>query len=161
MKEWFAGLNPRERHILIAGGFVTGLLLLYQLVWSPLSSGVEKRATQTMKLEQQLDWMRQSTAEIRQLRGSRSGTGALPPGQSLLGLTQQTARKQLGSAIKKMQAEGQNGVRMWLEDASFDAIMQWLDILQFKYAIVISDITLEQRKVKGKVNARILLETPE
>ncbi|MCO6413706.1 MAG: type II secretion system protein M, partial [Thiogranum sp.] len=36
MKDWFLGLEPRERKLVTAGAVVLVLLLLYVLVWEPV-----------------------------------------------------------------------------------------------------------------------------
>ena len=41
MKDWFAGLEPRERQLIISGGVVLLVMLLYLLVWEPIAKDNE------------------------------------------------------------------------------------------------------------------------
>lgn len=83
-----------------------------------------------------------------------------PPGQSLLGVADQSAKSgNLGPAMKRIEPEGQHSARVWLEQAAFDDLMLWLQGLKRDYGIHAADIVIERQEAAGRVNARITLES--
>ena len=158
IRTYLDGLNPRERRTLIGGSITLLIFLLYQLVWAPIADGVTAMQDKVNKQQQDLLWMQQAAQEVRQFRSGgrqrprRSG--------SLLGSIERTARSsKLGESIRKVQPEGQNGVRMWLDGAVFDDVLAWLDGLQYQQGIMVSNISIERLSEQGRVNVRLLLET--
>jgi len=156
MKDWFMRLAPRERLMVSAAAVVVIVALLYVLGWEPLASRIahlEQSVTEQQALKQ---WMDQAAVEAKQLRGTsrvrRGGT------QSLLAVVDQTAkRSHLGAAVKRIQPEGQDQVRVSLEQASFDDMVMWLGSLQSQ-GISVIDATMDRQSGAGRVNARITLK---
>jgi general secretion pathway protein M len=162
MKAWLEGLAPRERLMVMAAAAVVVLLLLYSLVWSPLRGGyLELRDTVAMQRDTAI-WMQESAQRLAQLKRSGVRSQGLG-GQSLLSLTDSTARAGgLASALKRVEPEGANSVRVWLEGASFDQLIQWLGSLAERYGVSADTVSLERvADALGRVNARLTLQAPE
>lgn len=159
MKEWFNNLAQRERQMVISASVLIILFVIYQL-WSSFNSHVGKLQDRVDNQQNIQSWMQQASDEVRQLRGA-GATGARPKGkQLLLGLIDRSAKEnQLGASLQKVQPEGQQGVRVWLEKAAFDNIVIWLDTLQFKHGLVITDVSVDSQDITGTVNARVLIES--
>jgi general secretion pathway protein M len=162
MKAWLESLAPRERLTVMAAAAVVVLLLLYSLVWSPLRGGyLELRDTVAVQRDTAV-WMQESAQRLARLkRGGASSQGL--GGQSLLSLTDSTARAGgLASALKRVEPEGANSVRVWLEGASFDQLIQWLGSLAERYGVSADTVSLERvADAPGRVNARLTLQAPE
>lgn len=155
MRLWFNQLQARERQLVIAGLIVFGIFLSYQLIWSPLIDRAERLQDQVIKQTKNLKWMKSSLQEVRQFQGSaRSGqTGPL------LSQVEQTAsQSKLQNNIRKIQPEGEQGVRIWMDNAGFDDILMWLERLQKQHGIEVTDISVERQPEQGRVNLRLLLE---
>ncbi len=156
LQTWLDSLNPRERRLVIGGGIFLLLFILYQITWAPFANGVANMQSKVSKQQQDLIWMQQAAEEVRSLQGG--GRRAVYSG-SLLGLIEKTARqKGLGSSIRKVQPEGQNGVRVWMDKVSFDAVMTWLDELQVQQGVTVSSFSAERTAQEGWVNIRMLAE---
>lgn len=157
IQTYLDGLNPRERRLVIGGAIFLVVFLLYQLTWAPFANGVTNMQTKVNKQQQALLWMQQSAQEVRSLQGG-SGRRPVHTG-SLLGLIEKTARQRgLGSSIRKVQPEGQKGVRVWMDKVAFDAVMTWLDELQLKQGVTVSSFSAESIAQSGRVNVRMLVE---
>lgn len=157
MKEWYAGLQPRERLIVQAGAIALALLLFYATVWDPLTGGARAKAEAVSAEQKQLSWMRQAAEDVKRLRPESEQIAAqLPAGQSLLGVIDQTAKAAgLGAALKRVKPEGDNKVSVWMEDAAFDDVVRWLENLHRSYGVEVDNITVDKKNVAGKVDARI------
>jgi general secretion pathway protein M len=162
MKEWFQGLGSRERLILGAAAVVLALLIFYALIWSPMNNGYETMKTRVDVQRDTAVWMEQGALQLQQLQRSRGPAARGLGGQSLLALTDSTARSNgLGPALKRVEPEGSNNVRVWLEIASFDLVVKWLAFLSTTYGIDIDSVTLERiSDTPGQVNARLTLQAP-
>ena len=159
VKQWFNELAPRERQMVSAALVVIILFVIYQ-TWTSFVSHVDKLQHRVDNQQTILTWMQQAANEVKQLRGS-AGTSNRPKGkQLLLGLIDRSAKQnQLGGSLQKVQPEGEQGVRIWLEKAPFKSIIIWLDNLQYQHGLVVTDISLESQDVTGTVSARVLIES--
>jgi general secretion pathway protein M len=159
LKQRWSQLQARERRILLVGALALILLGGYSLVWEPY---VDSRARLERDVAEQralLEWMERSAREVQALRGGRPAGGAAS-GQSLLALADGSARAQgLGSALQRVEPDGANGVRVWLEQAPFDDVLRWLDKLSSERGVRVSSFATERRAEQpGRVDVRIVLE---
>lgn len=154
-RAWFEQLQSRERQLVIVAMVVFAIFLPYQLIWSPLIVRAGHLQKQVNKQAKQLQWMRASMQEIPQPRGN---SGAKHSG-SLLSVVEQTANQsQLRNSIRKIQPEGDQGVRIWMDNAGFDDILMWLERLKKQSSIEVVDFSVERQTETGQVNLRLLLE---
>lgn len=160
MKQWFLGLSQRERLMVSAATTVVGVFLLYLLIWQPISNHFQQLAQDVSNDNETLLWMKQAASELRQLRGNDPLANRPQGRQFVLGMIERTAKSgKLGGVMKRVQPEGQNGVRVWFEDAAFDDVLQWLAILDSAHGLLVKEITIEKQQNPGLVNVRVLLES--
>lgn len=159
MKDWFLGLEPRERNLVGGGAAILVLLLLYSIIWEPIASSYTELDDSVQQQQETLAWMQQAAAQIKALQRSGDSAGGLG-GRSLLAVVDQSARSGgLGNAIKRIEPDGSKGVKVWLEGAAFDPMILWLGKLAKSFRIEPSMITLEPIG-GGRVNARLTLLEP-
>lgn len=160
IKDWFFGLEPRERLLVGGGAVLLVLLLLYLLIWEPIAGKYTALQESVDSRKQDLAWMQQAAAQINALKRSDSRAATGLGGRSLLAVVDQSVRVGgLGGAIKRIEPDGSKGVKVWLEGAAFDPMILWLGKLSKSYAIEPSIITLEPIGA-GRVNARLTLLEP-
>jgi len=161
MKEWFTGLDPRERQLVSGGAAVLLLLLLYMMVWDPIASSYRDLQKDVEVRKQTLAWMQQTAGQIKALQRSGGGGGTQGlGGRSLLSVVDQSARNGgLGDSIKRIEPDGSKGVKVWLEGVAFDPMILWLGKLTRTYQVETSLITIEPQG-GGRVNARLTLLEP-
>lgn len=161
MREWWNAREPRERRILLIGGAVTAVLLIWALVWYPLQ---RSRAELRLRVDTQrsdLQQMRSDSARVAQLRGLGARAKVERQGKSLLALADATARgAQLANELRRVEPVGPKSVRVSLEGASFDAVADWLDGLSRDFGVVATDLSADRAEGAGRVNARVTLEEP-
>jgi general secretion pathway protein M len=157
MKNILAGLDARQRSLVVSGVTILGILMI-ALIWGSLLNDVERLnsiVTEQQKLEQ---WMQQASREALQLRGVTSGNSALTGNKSLLALVDETAKQsRLGQAMKRVEPEGQDKVRIQLDGAVFDDMAQWLEKLELSYNVRVERISVDKLDHPGYVNARVTL----
>ncbi len=162
MMELLNSLQPRERRTVIGGGVALLLMMIYFFGWEPLVNDVEQMQQNVSSRQVLKQWMQGAAQEVKQLKRSSTKHPQSASGQSLLALVDRTARRsRLGAALKRVEPEGRNGVRVWLEQASFDDMMRWLRELQRQYAITAKSITVDGQAVAGRVDVRMTLQKPD
>lgn len=159
IKTFLAGLQPRERQGIIGAAVLLLLFLVYLLLWLPYGGKRLSDLQDTVNTQRStLTWMQQASVRVQQLRGNNVATAG---GQSLMALVDQTAqRNELGTAVKRIEPAGDHSVRVWIEQAPFDALASWLDGLNRSNGVHVQTITLDREAGPGRVNARITLDGP-
>jgi general secretion pathway protein M len=159
MKDWLDKLEPKERIMLAVGGVLLLLLLIYVLVLAPIRSGYQSLQQSVAEQRETVVWMQGSAQKIQRLRSSGGTAAQGLAGRSLLSVTDSTARAAgLGPALKRVEPEGSNSVRVWLDGATFDVLIKWLGTLSTQHGVDADSVTLERNEVAGRVNARLTLE---
>lgn len=159
VNRWFNALDARERFLVVAGGLLLLVLLLYALVWRPIGERVERLRVTVAEQTALAQWMASAAAEVARLRAS--GAGVRGERQSLLSLTDGSARQAgLGGAIRRIEPEGSDRVRIVLEQAGFDTLVTWLERLASRHGVIIETVTVERRNEPGAVNASLVLRNP-
>ncbi len=152
---WFHQLQSRERQLVIVAMVVFAIFLPYQLIWSPLLNRADRLQQQVNQQTEQLQWMRNALREIPPLQGGQGTKSSA----SLLSVVEQTARQgKLRSSIRKIQPEGEQGVRIWMDNAGFDDVLMWLEQMKKQAGIEVVEMAAERQTETGRVNLRLLLE---
>lgn len=157
MKAFIAQLSERERLLLLLAATLLLLMLIYGLLWRPFDQRLERMNQRVSEQQDLLEWMQVSAAKVKQLRtqtGSRRGT--VQP--SLLALVDQTVRRSgLSQALKRVEPDGTDKVKVRLEQAGFDAMIAWLESLRRMNGVTVQSITIDRQDAAGVVNARLTL----
>ena len=162
MKEWLAGLEPRERIMVYIAAGVLLLVLIYLLLLRPFHVGYDRLRAGVAEQRATVQWMQQSAAQVKQLQRSGAAVSDGLGGQSLLSATDTAARAAgLGPSLKKVEPDGSQGVRVWLDGAKFDDMLGWLDVMGTRYGADVDTITIERGDAPGLVNARLNLQIPK
>lgn len=161
VKAWWRAREPRERQILGIGGVLLVLMLGWAFVWFPLDRAVQSLATRLQTQQRDLAYMQRAKAELLHLRAEGGKGRVQRGGQSLLALTDASARKaKLGPALKRIEPLDEKRVRMEFSGAGFDALAAWLDDLQHHYGIVTLDASISRAGSDGVVDARLTVQEP-
>jgi len=159
MRDWLEGLGPRERLLVVTGAGLLLLFLLFALVWLPLRSGYMDLRASVAEQQDTVAWMQRGVQQLAQLKRSGATAGAGLGGRSLLAVTDSTARANgLAAELKRVEPEGKDSVRVWLEGAPFDVLVEWLGTLSTAHGIQVDSATLERNNSPGRVNARLTLQ---
>lgn len=159
MKSYLANLTRRERLILITGFLGVGLLLGYVLVIEPFQTALDDYHREIPARENDLAVMKQAAQEIIYLRQAPEDSGDKSTSSSgpLSAIDASAEELGLGRSLKRMEPEGKEKVKIWLEEALFDDILRWLSLLKSSYGIKTGEILTEGSDRSGYVDARITL----
>lgn len=157
MKEWFDQLAPRERLILATGAAVGAILLLYTLLWVPLARDVERLEASVVEQSKAVARMRQAAREVEFLKRGLAGASS-SDGRPLLTLVEQTARSAgLGSALNRVEPQGSGSAGVWLQNAPFDDLVDWLGVIDTELGVRVDSMVADPQDSPGQVNVRLVL----
>lgn len=152
-RAWWSSLVERERRVLSVGGAALALIVLYVGVWEPLSGAVRRGQNELQAARAMASQLETLATAVPRAGGATAGAD-----QSLLAVIDQSRKS---SAITKppsrLQPEGDNTVRIWLEDVPFDGLMRWIGELQARYGVRVESVEIERESGPGLVNARLTL----
>jgi general secretion pathway protein M len=155
LRNWLAGLAPRERNLVYAAGGLAIIALLYLLMVLPITTMAAKRAARVEQKTADLAWMRQVAPQVAAAAAAGAAAGS---GESLVVLVDRTGREAgLGSALRDQSPSGDQGLRLRLEAASFDVLVVWLASLQQQHGVKVEAATIDATATPGLVNASLTL----
>ncbi|MCP4040643.1 MAG: type II secretion system protein M [Gammaproteobacteria bacterium] len=161
MKEWFAGLETRDQNALIVGGCLLLATIIYLYLWQPFLHNHQRMQGVVAEQRSLAAWMQAAATDVRHLRSRNTPRIKQGSKQSLLAIVDRTTKAaDLGSSIKRIEPEGVDGVRVWLNSAEFDKAIMWLTGLQKTYRVKTVSIAVEATDTPGLVNIRMSLSLP-
>ncbi len=158
IRAWWEGLLDRERQMVSIGAAIVGVLMIYALIWSPLSDAVADRKTQVESQQHLLIYLQQASAKITRLKASGISVDATVDNAGLLALVEQTlGSQQLNSYLKQVQQPQQNQITLTFEKVPFDKLMQWLQMLSTSHGIHVQNLSATRLVVIGTADVQMVL----
>jgi general secretion pathway protein M len=154
-------LGSRDQRILIIATPIVVVLLGYAAVWDPLAQSVAADRDRRDALREEVAGMRSAAREVEALRARRGGGEPARPGAegSALILVDRTAKAvDLRDAIRRIQPDSGDSVRVTLSDARFETLMRWLVELRRQHGIRATNLTINAEDTPGLVQARVVLQ---
>jgi general secretion pathway protein M len=143
-------LGDRDRLALRLLGSFVGAVLVYLLVLAP-AIGLGDRAHGRLQQEREL------LAWLQQHQGAVSGSAAPQAREQPVGTVVNNSAQENKITIRRYEPAGEDGIRVWLEGADFNAVVKWLYQLEGSAGIRAAEFTVERDAQPGKVNARLML----
>ncbi|HTV80150.1 MAG TPA: type II secretion system protein M [Steroidobacteraceae bacterium] len=153
---WFRAQTPRDQRVALIGAIVV-VLFLVGAIFIPLDGSVARASARVQHKAADLAWMR---AVAPQLAAAGSATPTPTSQRSLLVVIDSSARESgLGSALHSTEPSGPGMLRVRLDRAPFDALVNWLARLSAQNGIHVESATIDAAGPPGMVNAGLVLRT--
>lgn len=151
----FLALSQRERLIVLVGGSLLLITLFYIGLIEPVIKAHRNRV-EALASSRAVATQLEAAAAV--VSSSQAGAITQGAGVSLLAAVDQSTRSSaLGKAPERLQPEGENEVKIWFEDVSFDNLSRWLAELHTAYGIKVQTMDVEIQDKPGAVDARLSL----
>lgn len=132
-------------------GGVVGTALVVVALWQPLRSVRQGLTDQIARHERALLMLQEQPEAASPV----AATATLDERSLNVIVTESSAAFQL--TIRRLEPEG-NRIRVSLEDATFDALVLWLESLWGDHGLRVNEIEVSRRPAPGIVNATLTLE---
>jgi len=155
IREWLGGLAPRERNLVYLAAALLCVAVVYFAIVLPVTSAAKQRAARVEQKSADLAWMRQVAPQVMAAVAAGGGTAG---SESLVVLVDRTGREAgLGNAIRDQSPDGEHGLRLQLQGASFDVLVAWLASLQQQHGVRVETAMIGAANAPGLVNASLTL----
>lgn len=155
-KLWFDDLQKREQMIVKYAAIVGAPLLVYLLLWRPISHGAANAHEQLTQRKILRDQLVQMAGEIQALKANSSIVRTVSAQQATEVVSQSAAKYQLN--LSRFEPKDQT-IQVWMDEAAFDDMLRWLEMLQKQYGIYPENLSLTKGAQVGMVKAQIKLKT--
>ncbi|HTB67397.1 MAG TPA: type II secretion system protein M [Steroidobacteraceae bacterium] len=153
---WFKAQSPRDQRV-AAGAAVILFIILIFAIFIPLDTSVSRAHARVQRKQSDLAWMR---AVAPQLAAAGPAVAAPASQRSLIVVIDTSARESgLGSALNSSEPGGAGALRVRLDKAPFDTLVQWLARLSQQNGIRVEVASIDAAGPPGLVNAAITLRT--
>lgn len=145
--------NRREQMLLLAAALAVSVYLLWLVVFVPIQSKRDQLLAANTASTQALGKVQIMAAQIQQQRSQGNSADA----GNISGVIDSSLRAN-GLTMSGFQPGANGEVRVRLDRAPYDALMQWLYDMEFKQGISVSDLSLATTNDAGQVSVNLRLQ---
>lgn len=149
--EWLESRAPRERAVLLVGAIAAAVIVLWGLIFAPLRDAAADLRTAVESKERLLIDVRRAQT-LAPETAPRTGAGT----QSLVVLVD-TTRRPHGLEFARTRPDGPNGINVTFQNASFDALLEWLIAIEAEHGVVVETASFSSTRERGLVNGQVFL----
>jgi general secretion pathway protein M len=153
--KWEA-LEAREQQSLKFLGIAVVLFVAYFALWVPAESYMKDSERLRQERADLLSLVQSSRSLLASQSSAAQGAGTILNSQQLVSTVTNLAKKQQLS-LKRFEPSGENKVKVWVEDVSFDVLVSWLSALETSVNVKVEQISVEKQDKPGVVSARLTL----
>lgn len=159
MRDWFAGLEPREQVFVGIGAVVVAITILWGLIWTPLNNSHNELRANVANWDRSLRELQPLKAAVQSGGGINTAPTASAEQTPVVVVDQTLRARGLNSALKRRQPTP-NGIRVEFENVAFDDLVLWLGDLSNRYAMNVQagSLSVANRAGPGRINASLTLE---
>ncbi len=158
MKTWWQNLSSRERTMTGSLSVVICILLIYFIIWAPISNGVGTLKQTVSNNRALLSWMQQATSVLQRNQSTDDDAGQSTPADQRLAVIQTSLKDtSFSKHVNQIEQTNQNDVRVVITSVDFDTLSDWLVLLWKQNGIIISEASLKKLNNQGLVSANITL----
>ncbi len=157
MKEWWKALEKREQRIVLWGGVIVILLILYFGLLSPMQDKVATLQKSVSNNTSLLVWMKQAKSEVKRSEKNRVNSASNRSKSLLTVVDSSIKQKKLSASVTEIKQVNKSQVQVKLGEVRFESLIAWLQQLQSRDGVNISKITLRRTETEGIVSADAVL----
>ena len=153
---WFKAQSLRDQRLAAGAAVILCIILIFG-IFVPLDTSVARAQARVQRKQADLAWMR---SVAPQLAAAGSAVTAPASQRSLIVVIDTSARESgLGSALNSSEPSGPGALRVRLDKAPFDTLVQWLGRLSQQNGIHVEQASIDAAGPPGLTNAGIVLRT--
>ena len=157
-KQWWDNLHERERKIVLFGAIALIIVLVYLIIWSPLSDAVAQRKKAVHSQQALLHYLHGASVEIQTLKAQGISTSISPAQTDLLTLVEQSASsQQLSTYLKQVEQPQPNQISLTFDNVPFDNLLRWLEMLSTTHGVNVIQMNATRLGTPGLANVTMTL----
>ena len=152
MRNWWSGLNFRERIILVIASLVAIVIGLDTLILQPMTSGSVKLDDKIAQAKDDLEWMRLA---INRLPAQGTGSKKVTQERIVSYIDKQINRQGLKKNLEQMAPIQENSARLRLSDVEFTKLLSFISAIDG--SVSIDEVRLLPTDNAGFVNVSMVI----
>lgn len=158
MKEWWMNLGLREKQLLSIGAMFIILFLLYEIIWSPISTHNETLREEITHDQKLLSWMQEADQRIQATTKLFKKSNTSKQTASILSVIQhEIDASPLKNNLTQMSQAENNAVQLTFQKVNFDALIQWITLVWKTQNMTVKQMTATPNGTLGSVDSTIIL----
>ncbi len=160
MKQWYNNLTQSEQRLLKLGSILVSMVLFWVLLYQPMVKHIDQQVVIKNNLQQQLVEMQAVNPALLSRSGQQKTS--LPPNTTFSSwVDRQLNQVGLQQVVNRTEPVDNNTLTVWMNNASFDQVVDWLQTIQQQYDIAVDqiDVNVTDRSL-GLTNIRMRLVKP-
>lgn len=157
IKSWWDNQSERDRRIAFVGGIVIVILVVYVVLWNPISTAASSNKKAVRVQQSLLQYLHTTGKHIRQLRAEGMIVASATPVNLLTLIEQTLAAQKLSIYLKQVQQLKPTQIALTFEKVPFDQLMQWLQALSIAKNVSVTQFSATRAAV-GIANVTMTIE---
>lgn len=161
MKAWFLALSERERNLLVAGAILLFSMLAYFYGWVPLQryqADLQRDISLTLEDREFVKQAQLQVSELEQAKQSQRVFDTTTSVQLLANPLLRRYRLDKPDILVRSEAKSKDGVSLKLENAQFDALVQFISDMESTHNVKVSSMALIPTATTGLTGAQLIME---
>ncbi|PHQ81605.1 MAG: hypothetical protein COB66_01735 [Coxiella sp. (in: Bacteria)] len=157
LKDWWHEREQREQYILIGGGIIAAILLVYMLIWRPLSIHIADQQQNVTQNQALLTWMTTADTRLAQLKAMGYIKKTNASQAMLVTIEQSLVSSKLSPYVSNTQQQNTQQIQLTLKQVPFDKFIDWAEALWKSDNIVVKTAAIKKGAVTGTADVTLTL----
>ena len=147
IKNWWEEISEREQKLTLIAGVIIFFVIVYSLLWQPLSSNLAENKQKLAKVEQTLQWT-EVTARTLVSQGINQNKKSQRK-QNLSQLINRTSKRN-NITISRINNQKKQ-VDVWIDNIEFTQFLKWITLLKNESNVHVVSVDISQQEIEGMV----------
>lgn len=156
LQHW-SNLAPREKYSVIGGSVVASLILLYTLIWSPITSQIITLREQIPREQKTLAWMKEADKQIELLKKDKISSGNKSLSLRLNTVQEKIQHSPMGKNLTQLTQLNTDEIHCTFNNVDFDKLVTWLIDFSQQENISIEQASVHRTNAPGIVQAEFVV----
>lgn len=156
--QWYESQTPRDQLIVKCVALFVVLVILYLSTWAPAKSYMDDGVRALESRKDLLALVQENRTTLKRMAQSSASSAPTLDSQQLVSSVTNLAKRS-GLSLKRFEPSGENQVKVWVDEASFDKLVSWLGALKKSLNVSVDQISLEVEDEPGRISARLTLRS--
>lgn len=155
--QWWYERSQREQILVSMGTILIIILLVYILVWKPLTSNISLMRQNIQDQTALLSWLDTASSKIQQYQ-TAGYTKKQSSSQPILVLVEQSLmQSKLSQYVANTEQKSDNEIVISLKNTPFDRAVDWLEMLWKRDNVIVKSMGATKTNTMGIVNLTVTL----
>ena len=141
--KYYGGLAARDQKVLQLLAVVVSIVLIYAMIWLPSQRYFEDAHRDMLDSQAVLQFVQSNVKNAKMMSENSAGRGQSLAADEFVSTVSGSASRQ-SLEVKRLEPSGDRKLRVWLEGASFNSLVLWLQDLNKKHGIGVAEISVDK-----------------